>query len=381
VRLRDQSRPEPADAPSLRGGCEYVCVRRLTHAARIRPALSAGVLCTAAAMVSLLVRHQTGLSGDEPYYVRIANHPAGPHNFPYAFRIGVPYIVHILPLPHRVSWQLLALLAAGVSGGAMFALMREVGASTWLARWLALGFSVSPPLWVVFLRNGRSVDPATIMVIALGCMFIVRRQRLRFAATLLFGITVHESCLFLVPVAYAVWARRPVDLDALRDLALAALLPVILYVYLRVSIVAVGERYQPGYTGGVLEGRVDILRDALSHGGWRTELRRLALVYGPLWLAAPLALRRSSLARRLLVLVALCVGSMTFALDWGRAIFFAAPAFYAGGAIALTNRRRLAILSVVALLAVDVGYGVYMQVHGVVHGLNSSAPPARGPVY
>ena len=33
------------------------------------------------------------------------------------------------------------------------------------------------------------------------------------------------------------------------------------------------------------------------------------------------------------------------------------------------------------LLALDLGYAAYMQVHGVKHGLDSTAPPARGPVY
>jgi hypothetical protein len=343
-------------------------------------AVLVGAACTAAAAVSLLVRRQTGLSGDEAYYVRIASHPAGPHNFPYAFRIGVPYLVHVLPFPQRVSWELLALLAAGIAGGALFALMRELEAPAWLAAALAIGFSVSPPLWVVFLRNGRSIDAATVMVIALGCLFIVRHQKLALALTLLAGITVHEACLFLIPLAYAVWARRPVDLGALRELAVVALIPIGLYAYLRTSIVAVGERYQPGYTGGALEGRIDVIRDALRRGGWHKEIRRLALAYGPLWLAAPAALGRSEFARRALVLVALCVVSMTFALDWGRAIFFAAPAFYGAAAFTLRNRRRLAVACVIALVAVDLGYGVYMQVHGVAHGLNSTAPPARGPV-
>jgi hypothetical protein len=155
---------------------------------------------------------------------------------------------------------------------------------------------------------------------------------------------------------------------------------VILYFYLRSSIVAVGEQYQPGYGGAFFTQRVDVIRDGLKGHGWATELRRMALVYGPLWLAAPFALGRLRFARRGLVLVALCVGSMTFALDWGRMIFFAAPVFYAAAAYVLQHRRRFAIAAVAALLALDVGYAVYMQVHGVKHGLDSNAPPARGPV-
>jgi hypothetical protein len=340
-----------------------------------------GALCLAVVVaVNAVMLHQVGFSGDEPYYSRIAAHPAGPHNFPYAFRIGVPYLVHLLPFSQAFSWELLALVADAAAAGALFALLREFQADRRLAVGLAIAFAVSPPLLVVLLRNGREVDAAAILVLMLGSLFIVRRQRVALALTLLVAATIHESCLFLIPLAYAVWARRPIDTQALRDVALVATVPVLLYVYLRSSIVAVGERYQPGYDGPFLTERIDVLRTALGSGGWKGELRRMALVYGPLWLAAPFALPRLRFAQRGLVLVALAAASMTFALDWGRMVFFAAPVVYVAAAYALRDRRRLAILAVAGLLAVDVGYAVYMQVHGVRHGLDSTAPPARGPV-
>ena len=350
--------------------------------ARFGSAAAVGALCTTvAAVVNVVLVHQVGVSGDEPYYARIANHPPGPHNFPYAFRIGLPYLVHVLPFSQSFSWELLALLAAGVAGGALFALMGEFEIDQRLAVWLAIGFVISPPLLVVFLRNGIEVDSAAIMVITLGCLLIVRRQLVALAITLLVGTTIHEACLFLIPFAYAVWADRLIDGRAFRDLALVAIGPVLVYIYLRSSIVAVGERYQPGYYGPFSTERIDVLRDALRGGGWKTELRRMAIVYGPLWIAAPFALPKLRFARRGLVLVALCLGSMTFALDWGRMIFFAAPVIYVAAAYVLQNRRRLALLAVVGLLAVDLGYAGYMQFHGVKHGLDSTAPPARGPVY
>ncbi len=347
----------------------------------LAPAIAVGALClTVVLVLSALLVHEVGASGDEPYYLRMANHPGGPHNFPYAFRIGVPYLVHVLPFSHAFSWKLIADLAAAVAAGALFVLLRDFHVGPRLAAALAVGFSVSPPLLVVFLRNGISVDPASIMVITLGCLFIVRRRLPALAVTLLIGTTVHESCLFLIPLAYAVWAQRLIDLRALRDLCLVALLPIAVYLYLRSSIVAVGEAYQPGYVGPFFTERVDVVKLALGSGGWHRELRRLALVYGPLWLAAPFALPRLSFARRGLVLAALCAASMTFALDWGRAAFFAAPVIYAAAGWVLRDRRRLALLAVFALLAMDGGYAVYMQVHGVRHGLDSTAPPARGPV-
>ena len=78
-----------------------------------------GVLCLAVAvLLNAVLRHQVGFSGDEPYYSRIAAHPGGPHNFPYAFRVGLPYLVHLLPFAQSFSWEALALLCAGAAGGA-----------------------------------------------------------------------------------------------------------------------------------------------------------------------------------------------------------------------------------------------------------------------
>ncbi|HTU95679.1 MAG TPA: hypothetical protein VMF14_07540 [Solirubrobacteraceae bacterium] len=343
--------------------------------------LSVGILCLAVALVlNALLRHQVGFSGDEPYYSRIAAHPSGPHNFPYAFRIGLPYLVHVLPLAQSFSWEALALVCAGAAGGALFALLGEFDVPAPLALGLAVGLTVSPPLLVVFLRNGREVDAAAILILMLGSYFIVRRRLVPLAVTLLVGATIHEACLFLIPLAYAVWADRWFDRSAARDLALVAAVPIIGYIILRATIVAVGEQYQPGYQGAFIPARIDVLKTGLEHGAWHEELRRIALSFGPLWLAAPFSILRVRFTRRGLVLVALSACAMTFALDWGRMIFFAAPVIYVAAAYTLRARRRLAVAAVLALLAMDAGYAIYMQVHGVKSSLDSNGPPARGPV-
>ena len=337
------------------------------------PALRAALLCAAAVVLAdALLRHESGLSGDEPFYDRMAAHPGGPHNFPYAYRVGVPWLVHVLPFSHVVSFTLLAVLAIAASGAALYVLLGEFEIRTGLATALVVGFAVSPTLLVVLVRHGRSVDPVSVLVMILGCLFIVRRQRVAFAVTALIGVTVRESTLFLIPFAYAVWAERPFDRRALRDVALTSALPIVAYVVLRTSIDAVGRQYVPGYTGPFLRARVDLVRAALSGSNLPLELRRIGLAYGPLWLVAPFALAGLAFARRGLVLVALCVASMTFAFDWGRIIFLAAPLFFVASAWVLRDRRRLAIAAVIALFSLDVGYAIYLQVYGVKHGLDTN---------
>lgn len=352
------------------------------RSAPYRSLLVAALCLLLAGIVDALLRHESGLSGDERFYERMATHPGGPHNFPYAFRIALPWLVHVLPLRHAVSFTALALLAIGAAGGAMYALLRELDVREWVAISLGVGFALAPNLVVVLARNGRGVDAAVLLILTLGSLFIVRRRRLALALTLLIGAGVHESCLFLIPLAYAVWAQRAIDLTAARDTALSAAVPVIAYLVIRTSVDAVGLQYIPGYAGPFLKARWDVIRQGLSGGDLGQQLRRLALAYGPIWVVAPPALGTVTFARRGLVLVGLCLASMTYAFGWGRIIFFAAPVFYVAAGRVIGDRRRLALATVTCLLALDLAYAIYLQVHGVRYGLDAPLGGAgQVPVY
>ncbi|MBV9310761.1 MAG: hypothetical protein JOZ73_08010 [Solirubrobacterales bacterium] len=341
------------------------------------PTLAVGLLCLAAVGIAdALLRHERAPSGDEPFYLRMANHPGAAHSFPYAYRVAVPLLVHALPFSHAFSFQLLALLAIAASGGVLYALLREFDVSTRLATAFALAFVLSPNLLVVLLRNGRSIDPATTLVMVLGCYLIVRRQKVWLALTIVVGVAVKETSLFLIPFAYAVWADSLVDRRVLRDVALIAVAPIALFIALRTSISAIGNQYVPGYGGSLLGARLKVFEKVFSG----VELRRLAYALGPLWLVAPFALASVSFARRGLVLIALCFAAMAVSFDAGRIIFLAAPVFYVAAALVVDQRPRLALATVLAMFALDIGYALYMQLYGVQHGLDSGVS-GRIPVY
>jgi hypothetical protein len=222
---------------------------------RLPAALRVGVICLGVVILAdVLIRHEHGISGDEPFYDRMASHPGGPHNFPYAYRIGVPWLVHVLPFSHLDSFTLVSWLAIAASGAALSALLGEFDVTDRLTIPLVLGFVLSPPLLVVLIRHGRSIDPASILVMMLGTLFIVRRQKLALLITVLVGTTVRESSLFLIPFAYAVWAVSPFDPEALRDTLLLAVAPLIAYIVIRTSISAAGRIYIPGLQRPVLQG-------------------------------------------------------------------------------------------------------------------------------
>jgi hypothetical protein len=342
------------------------------------PALRVGLLCLAAILIAdALVIDEHGLHGDDANYERMATDPGAPHNVPYAYRIAVPWLVHVLPFSHTFSFSLLAWLATAACGGVLYALLREFDIGERLSLALALGLALSPPLLAVSLRQGRNVDAASVLVLLLGTLFIVRRQRVGLVITLLVGTLVRESSLFLIPLAYVVWAQRPLDLQALRDTAAVAALPAVAYIVVRSSITAVGQSYEPGYSGPFFHARWEMFRQGVAGGAWHLQVRRIASVFGPLWLAAPFALRDLRFARAGLVLVVLCAGAMTYALDWGRVLFLAAPVVYVAAAWAVRNRRVFAVAMVAGLLALDLGYGIYMQVHGVRHGIDGTSPSTR----
>jgi hypothetical protein len=344
------------------------------NASKVPPALCVSLACLVVMVIAdLVIKHETGIRGDDPYYERMATHPGGPHTFPYAYRVAVPWIVHGLPFTHATSFTLLALLALAATAGVLFTILRDFKVGSTLSSWLMIGLVLSPPALVVLLRNGRNVDPESLLILTLGTLFILRRQRLALAITMFIGAAVRESSMFLVPFAYAVWAERPLDREALRDTVYVSAAPLLLYLFMRTSIDARGKEWP----GTFISARFHVIKEGLQNGGWKVELRRLAYTFGPIWIAAPLALWTLKFARRSLVLVALLVISCTFALDWGRVMFLGAPVFYVAAAWVVKDRRRLAVALVTTLLIMDVGYAVYMQVHGVDHGLDAPLVPTE----
>ncbi|MEX1143089.1 MAG: hypothetical protein WD993_09865 [Thermoleophilaceae bacterium] len=340
----------------------------------------AGLVAAVALALLLLmdayVRDSPEPRNDELIYELMAREPFEPHTFPFAHRVAVPTLVHVLPFSHDFSFSALAWLSTVACGALAYVLMRRFDVRAWLAGALGVCLALSPTLFVASLREGRNVDPESALVMLAGAIAIVDRRPVAFGAIVLVGCFVREAALFLVPLAYAVWAHGAWDRRAARD-TLAASLPALgAYAALRLSVPAVAREQVLGYDS-LLGGRLEVLRKAAEQP--LTILRRLAIAFGPLWLAAPFALRDLRFARRGLVLLAVCAASMTFALDWGRIAFLAAPVVVVAGAWVLNGRPRLAIAAVGAFAALDVGYAVYMEDFGGAQEGIIEAPPTRYP--
>lgn len=319
-----------------------------------------------------LVGHEPTPQDDDLIYERMAQDPLAPHTYVFAFRVAVPWLVHVLPFSTDLSFTAVGWLMTAAAGAFVFLLLEELGTSRRLAIALAVAFALSPPLLVANLREGRNPDPMTLMVMAAGTLFIVQRRPLALTLTMLAGAFNRETALFLAPLAYAVWAQRPLDLPVLRRTALAALPALAAFVTLRLALPTVGREQVPGY-GSPLGGRLDVLDQARGQAG--SLVRRLATTYGPLWVVAPFALRGSEFARRGLVLAGLCAVACTFALDWGRVAAVAAPVVYGASAWVLARHPRAIAPTLAGLALLVVGYAAYMQHSGLQNLIDAGPPP------
>jgi len=315
-------------------------------------------------LVDAFVRDAGPPRGDDQIYELMADKPFETHTFPFAYRLLVPTLVHVSPFSNTFSFSLLAWLSTAACGTVAYVLMRRFAVQPWLAAALALCLVLSPQLLVVSLRQGRNVDPETVLVMLAGGLAIADRRPLALGLVIALGATIRESSLFLIPFAYAYWATLPVDAKALKHVSAAELPSLAIYIAIRTGIPTTPNRY-----GSAL----DILEEVVENP--QVELRRILIAFGPLWFVAPLALRDLRYARAGLALLACCVFSFLFVRDWGRVMLLAAPAVYVAAAHVLDDRRRLAIAAVAAFAALDVGYAIYMQVHGVeANIINAPAP-------
>ena len=325
-------------------------------------------------LLDACVRDAPTPQGDDLIYARMADDPTAPHTFVFAYRVAVPWLVHVLPFEHAFSFSAIAWLCSGAAGGVLFVLLERFAITRRVSVPLAFVLVLSPPLLVASLRQGYNPDPLTVLVMVTGALFVVDRRPVPLALTMLVGALNRESALFLAPLAYAVWAQRPLDRDALVRVLAVAAPAVAAFCALRFAIPTVGRELVPGYGASLIGGRIEVLGDGLR-AFFDVEARRLALIYGPLWLLAPLALRDFSFARRGLVLVPLCFAAMTFALDWGRVAFVAAPVVYAAAAWTLHRRPRLRAPALALCALMIVAYAVYMQLAGTQNIIDAGLPP------
>src|SRR4051794_33677002 len=86
-----------------------------------RVAIAIGVTATVAlALLDALVRDEPAPKGDDLIYERMAQDPTAPHTFVFAYRIAVPWLDHVLPFGHTISFNAIAWICSRAAGGVVF---------------------------------------------------------------------------------------------------------------------------------------------------------------------------------------------------------------------------------------------------------------------
>ncbi|MGH9462788.1 MAG: hypothetical protein ACRD1X_16350 [Vicinamibacteria bacterium] len=149
---------------------------------------------------------------DAHVYVAMAEAPTVFTMPPYAYRLGVPWLAHVLPFSLETNFFLLTclgLLATLVLG---YVLFRELGYSHGLAI-LGLSFVAAAPEVSVYLGNHFLVDPLALALIL--AVFVAIEKRVSagpIALLLLIASLFKETAFFVVPVLYLRFAgARLVD--------------------------------------------------------------------------------------------------------------------------------------------------------------------------
>ena len=139
---------------------------------------------------------------DAHIYLAMAETPTVFTMPPYAYRIGVPWLAHVLPFPLELNFFLLTcvgLLFALILG---YVFIRELGYTHGMAL-LGLSFVAAAPEVSVFLRNHFLVDPlALASVLAVLLAIEMGLSAGPTALLLLVASLFKETAFFVVPVLY-----------------------------------------------------------------------------------------------------------------------------------------------------------------------------------
>lgn len=215
---------------------------------------------------------------DARFYRAGAVHPfsaeAAARTAPYCWRILPAALIWLIPLPVETAWPLCNFLAISLTAFILFRLLEEesgslpgaaLGVSFFLFSWVNVRFAFFYPY---------QIDSAYYLFLVLAFWALFRGQDPLFFAALCLAALTREYFLALIPAYYLFRRSRPgpVDFPALRRTVLISLLPLVLFVLLRLLIAPANRDFSYFAHGG------EFLRLTVIH--WRRTLYSFANIYG-----------------------------------------------------------------------------------------------------
>jgi hypothetical protein len=120
---------------------------------------------------------------------------------PFAYRVLVPAMVGLLPLPPKTGFLIITLFSTFFTLVILYRLFRAIGIShgSSLIAVILAGFSY--PL-AFYLGRWWRIDPFANLLFVLGLLLIIERKLLLASATITFGVLAKETLVILIPILF-----------------------------------------------------------------------------------------------------------------------------------------------------------------------------------
>lgn len=273
--------------------------------------------------------------GDHLVYIEMAQQPFAAHEPPYCYRLLVPFIAGNLPFALAVNFYLLTVLFTIGTGILLHLLLRDLGISRFFSSLgVALFYSLNWGAKFV-LFDFWLTEAALFFFAVLSLLLIVRGFKIWLVVALCLAVLCKESALFLLPLIYTLRARRFFDSTALLWSVALGVVPVALFIVMRMTITA-GASYDLATlwkdigVSRITEGLVGYIR-GVTVGTWG-----IFALLPPFFCGK----RGRSLALRSIPFLLLVLAQPLFAVNVDRLVVLAFPIVIPLGMEGLENIQR-----------------------------------------
>ncbi len=170
------------------------------------------------------------------YIFMATTNPLDFHVAPYCWRILVPFLARLMPLPLGAAFLAIAATAIALTRVAAYSTGHLVSGRR-AAGWASLGLYFGLAWATKYnLDDFWLPDAFTLCLMAWAAVAAIVRQNAAFAILVALGAAAKESALFMVALHYGLAASRPLDRRAAIGSALAALPAVLVLISIRIAI-------------------------------------------------------------------------------------------------------------------------------------------------
>jgi hypothetical protein len=232
---------------------------------------------------------------------------------PFAFRVLIPFTVHLLPVAAWIGFHIVTAVAIAAAGVLLFDLVeREFGTVQGM---LAVALLWTSGAVSLSLRAPGRID-AALLFFGVATMYLARRVGWWWAAAAVaVGISAHElTAMYLVPLVVAAW-------PAMRQRSLLLVLPAaVVFVVLHFTPLLYGYVIAPypALSAGNRE-MIRSLEEARAGGLLQAGLQAAVVALGLAWVLAAMGWRRCPPFYRAMATVLIpAVAAFAIAADWDR---------------------------------------------------------------